>query len=332
MKSKRESINLNFPQLSRIAYIDNEIAKNNYPSARKLAEEYQVSTKSIQRTIEFMKNIFNAPVIFDKKIKGYKYTDKNFRLNPLTLNETDLHTLALIQQAVAQYKSPIRKEIDNLFNKLYYLYGDRLNIQLRDIENVISFKIGSSRIVNDEIFEKLKTAVKEFITVDTSYISGHSGRLSRRLLDPYHIINDKGEWYLAAFCHKDNFIKLFSINRFRQVVLTKKEFEHHKDFDIKKYFENSFGIFESKNIYNVKIYFNEDTGRYIKEKVWHKSQRIKENRDGSIILAMKVNSLEEVRYWILTWGSSCKVLSPKKLRNEMTIEVNKMLKNYSDSK
>jgi len=328
MKTIKGKTQLNFVQLSRISFIDNELSAGNYPSAKMLAGQYQVSSKSIQRTIDFMKTCFNAPIVYDKKIKGYYYSIKNFRLNLLKLNDSDLYALALLQKAVKHYTAPFKKDITGLYNKLYYLYNDRINIHLRDIDEVISFKIGSSRKINIEIFENLKNAVKNFITLDALYTAGHSGKLSQRLLDPYQIINERGEWYLVAYCHSEKSIRTFSISRFKKAGLTQDNFEIKKSFDVNVYFENSFGIFESDKIFNVKLYFDKQAARYIREKIWHRSQQIKENSDESLVIHFKVNSLEEVKFWIMTWGKGCRVISPRKLRDDLKQEFIEALKNY----
>ncbi|MBP9095997.1 MAG: WYL domain-containing protein [Ignavibacteria bacterium] len=328
MKNIKGKTQLNFVQLSRIAFIDNELSAGNYPSAKMLASQYQVSAKSIQRTIDFMKMNFNAPILYDKKIRGYFYSVKNFRLNILSLNESDLYTLALMQKALKQYSLPFKKDITGLYNKLYYLYNDRINIHLRDIDDVISFKIGNSRKIDVDIFNNLKSAVKDLVSVDAVYTAGHSGKLSHRRLDPYQIINEKGEWYLVAYCHSDRSIKTFSVSRFKSADLTDAKFDIKKDFDVNGYFENSFGIFESDKVYNVKLYFEDFAARYVREKIWHRSQKIRQNPDGSLVIEMKVNSLQEVKFWILTWGKGCKVLAPKKLKDDLKQELASALKNY----
>jgi predicted DNA-binding transcriptional regulator YafY len=328
MKNKSENKQLNFVQLSRIAYIDRELSNGNFPSARMLAGQYQVSTKSIQRTIDFMKTTFNAPIIFDRKIKGYYYSEKKFRLNLLSLNEKDLYTLALMQKALDQTSGPFKKDITGLYNKLYYLYSDRIGIHLSDIDDVISFRIKSSRNIDQKIFEDLKSSAKNYTSVNTEYLTGYSGKLSQRLLDPYQIINEKGEWYLVAYCHKDKDIRTFSISRFKKTEPTVNKFERKKNFNVNKHFENSFGIFESDKIFSVKLYFDKDAARYVKEKIWHRSQKVKGYPDGSIILTMKLNSLVEVKFWVLSWGKSCKALAPKKLKESLKEELMNALINY----
>jgi hypothetical protein len=50
---------------------------------------------------------------------------------------------------------------------------------------------------------------------------------------------------------------------------------------------------------------------YIKEKIWHESQKIEQQNDGSIIFEPEVAGTEEIKFWIMSWGASVLVLEPK---------------------
>ncbi|MBS1517906.1 MAG: WYL domain-containing protein [Bacteroidetes bacterium] len=332
---KKKNLNkprkINFPQLMRMAFIDREISSGSYPDLKKLSTEYQVSTKSIARTIDFMKTFYNAPIVYDNRIRGYFYSDKKFKLLQFDFNENDLQSLAfLIKTVKMSGKNPYSKDVDSLFNKIFYIYNDRLSIHIRDLENIFSFRIRNSRSVDNKIFGIIKDALVENRTIDCIYQTGYTGKISRRKLDPYHFVNDKGEWYLIAFCHRDKSIKLFSVSRFKSVNITGPDFVKSDKFSADKYFENSFGIFSgSRKSFKVKISFDRDSARYVREKTWHSSQKIHEKNDGSLILEMKVNSKDEIKHWVLSWGKSCSLLYPKKLANEMREELKSALKNYS---
>ena len=330
-KNVKETNSINIPTIMRIAYIDRQISMNNYPSAIKLSKEYEVSSKTIIRTIEFMKSFYNAPIEYDKSIKGYFYSDKNFKLVKFDLNDEDLRSLALISNAFKIYGGkPFSSDLNSFFNKIYYIYNDKYSIQLKDIENIISFRIRNSRSVDTKFFEIIKTAIINSETLKCRYYSGYSGQTTDRELDPYHIVNDKGEWYLIAFCHRDNKIKLFSISRFKEVHPSGKQFSPVDDFNVEKFFEDSFGVFNDDKKIKVRMRFEKRSAGYIKEKTWHRSQIIKENKkDGSVILEMTVNSSDEIKHWVLSWGRSCTLLSPKTLVEEIKSDLKSTLKNYS---
>jgi predicted DNA-binding transcriptional regulator YafY len=67
---------------------------------------------------------------------------------------------------------------------------------------------------------------------------------------------------------------------------------------------------------------------YIKEKIWHESQEIHPQDDGSILFEAEVAGTDEVKFWIMSWGSHALVLEPESLRNEMKAEAKRVIGNY----
>jgi len=68
---------------------------------------------------------------------------------------------------------------------------------------------------------------------------------------------------------------------------------------------------------------------YIKEKIWHHTQRIEPDKDGSILFSAEVAGTDEVRHWILSWGRSAEVLEPQSLRKEVLQELSDCVKAYT---
>ncbi|NTW64563.1 MAG: DNA-binding protein, partial [Chlorobiaceae bacterium] len=59
------------PPLVRIQHIDRELRNNCYPNCTRVACHFEVSSKSIQRDIVYMRDMLDAPIDYDKKKKGY---------------------------------------------------------------------------------------------------------------------------------------------------------------------------------------------------------------------------------------------------------------------
>jgi len=74
--------------------------------------------------------------------------------------------------------------------------------------------------------------------------------------------------------------------------------------------------------------FHADVAGYIKEKIWHESQQIHPQNDGSIIFEAEVAGTDEIRFWIMSWGSKAEVLSPASLRDEIRAEAEMMARRY----
>jgi predicted DNA-binding transcriptional regulator YafY len=101
-----------------------------------------------------------------------------------------------------------------------------------------------------------------------------------------------------------------------------------ESFDPEELMGSSFGIFKGAPT-KVVVRFDADVSGYIEERQWHETQRIDYEDDGSLLLEMTVAGIEEVKHWILTWGSKAEVLRPSSLREEIVAECKAMVKRYS---
>jgi predicted DNA-binding transcriptional regulator YafY len=67
---------------------------------------------------------------------------------------------------------------------------------------------------------------------------------------------------------------------------------------------------------------------YIQRRTWHPSQKIKELKDGRILLSMTASGKEEIKAWILSFGVKARVLSPKSLQDEIGGDLSRSLSRY----
>ena len=76
------------------------------------------------------------------------------------------------------------------------------------------------------------------------------------------------------------------------------------------------------------IWFSPDVAGYIGEKIWHESQEIHQQKDGSIIFEAEVAGTDEIKFWIMSWGSKALVLEPASLRDELMAEAEAIQEKY----
>lgn len=62
------------------------------------------------------------------------------------------------------------------------------------------------------------------------------------------------------------------------------------------------------------------SGDGIRECTWHRSQKIEDELDGSIILTLPVTDLWEVKHWLIGFGAEAEVLEPAELRDDVKAE------------
>lgn len=65
-----------------------------------------------------------------------------------------------------------------------------------------------------------------------------------------------------------------------------------------------------------------------REKIWHDTQGIVPQKDGSIVFEAEVAGTEEIKFWVMSWGSKAEVLKPQSLREEIRAESEALLGKY----
>ena len=109
--------------------------------------------------------------------------------------------------------------------------------------------------------------------------------------------------------------------------MTDESFTVPDDFDLEDFMKPSFGIFKGKPE-KVRIWFDSNAAGYISEKVWHETQNIIKEDNGSIIFEAEIAITEEIKTWVLSWGSKAAVLKPASLKKELKAEIEKMAGKY----
>jgi predicted DNA-binding transcriptional regulator YafY len=137
--------------------------------------------------------------------------------------------------------------------------------------------------------------------------------IEQRVIDPYHLANINGEWYLFAYDHLRKDIRTFVPARIQSLKPTGNTFERPQAFSLEERLKGSFGVQSGQGRYDVALRFNARVADYVREKKWHESQRLRELKNGGVELRLKLSSLGEIERWVLSWGGDATVLRPREL-------------------
>ena len=66
----------------------------------------------------------------------------------------------------------------------------------------------------------------------------------------------------------------------------------------------------------------------MEETIWHPSQVLEKQSDGSVIMTLRITDTNELCSWILGWGWRVEVLEPVELRHEIVQTAKAMLDVY----
>lgn len=306
---------LSRPPFERMMRIHDAIHSGKLPNAASLAKELEVSRKSIIRDIEFMRERMSFPIEYDKTHWGYFYSKPVESFPALTVTEGELLAVLVAEKAMHQYRGTnLEKPLLSAFKKMAAALPETISLHMADWQQTISFRSSAESISNLEIFDQLARAAAEGRQLRLKYRKPGKSTAQTRVIDPYHLANVNGDWFLFAHCHLRKDIRTFVPARVQSAELTGKRFRRPKNFSIEAALRDSFGVHSGKSEHRVTIRFNDKVSDYIREKKWHASQQLKNLADGSVELTLRLSSLIEVQRWILSWAGDAEVLEPKELK------------------
>jgi proteasome accessory factor B len=302
------------------------IQSGSFPNATKLAAELEVSTKSIHRDLEFMRDRLQLPLEFNRARFGYGYTEEVNAFPTVQITEGELFALIVAERALQQYRgTSFEKPLLSALRKMEQSLPDTISLDLADVERTISFRTRAEPILDLTVFDRLAKATTARQQLELSYRKPGMQQTEQRIVDPYHLANINGEWFLFAFDHLRKDIRTFVPARIKSARETGKTFDRQRKFSLDARLRNSFGVHSGRGAFDVVIQFDKSVADYIREKKWHDSQQLLELSGGGVELRLKLSSLEEVERWVLGWGGNAKVIGPGELASAVKASAKRIL-------
>jgi proteasome accessory factor B len=233
----------------------------------------------------------------------------------------------IAEKALQQYRgTQFEKPLLSAIRKIEQSLPDTISLNLADVEQTISFRTRAEPILNLEIFDALAKATAQRQQLELAYRKAGRREPEPRIVDPYHLANINGEWYLFAFDHARKDIRTFVPARVQGVKQTGKTFSRPEKFSLEKRLRDSFGVHSGEGEYGIVLRFNAHAADIVREKKWHESQQLRELKGGGVELRLKLSGLIEIERWILSWGGDVKVIKPRELADAIRRAAETILK------
>lgn len=314
----------------RLCEIHARIAEGRYPNCALLSQQFEMHPRTIERDIERLKDLFGAPIQYDRERRGYYYTEP-FALPIMRLKEGEAIALFLGQKMLMQCKgTPFEEFVRQAMARLKMLLPGEVEIDLERMVEAVSFHVEPLRGEEVEVADRYQTlvsAMKQRRTVEMDYFTASRGVATWRRLDPYHLRFADGAWYCIAHCHERGMVRIFALDRMLRAALTEETFAFPSDFSLDEYLADSW-VIERGEPTTVVIEFDSESAKYIRGRRWHRSQCLKELPDGALHMTVTVGGLGELKRWIMGFGGHARVLAPGELREWVIAEFSRGLASY----
>jgi predicted DNA-binding transcriptional regulator YafY len=303
---------------ARLQYLHEAISSGRYPSTQDLALYADRNPRTIKRDLKALRDDFKAPLVYDRKRKGFRYDDPGWQLPPARFSEGELlafFTAHHVMQACGQ--KPEATLLCNALAKLAAFLPEQVTFNPNTISAALTFEPMPHVSVEPYILQTLTRAALEHRTVFVWYYSQHRNQLTERKLDVLHLHNFANDWYAIAFDHLRQDIRDFHIGRIRHLQETETFFTPPPDWNADAYLRRGFFMMRGGRLTTVSLVFDAYQARWIRERhTFHVDEQREDLPDGSLRLSFPVgsNGLDAVARFCLAYASHCRAEKPAALR------------------
>lgn len=315
----------------RFLWFHNEIKEGKYPNTRTLAENFEITRKTAQRDIDFMRDRLGVPLIYVHEKRGFAYEDNTYEMPGFWLKEEALIALLIADSLVStvpdvEVKTSLHSFLEQILANLSYPAA----VSIRELGSKVSVRNIAYSKTSEKVYHQTLEAVLDSSPMRIEYYSPHTAKTTSRDILPLHLLNYMGTWHIIAHCTLKNDLRDFVLSRIKAITPCFSKINVLVSAgQLNDYIRRTFGIFHGKNTDEVCLRFSRKISPWITEQIWHPAQKISSEKDGSLQLTIPVADFREIKREILKYGAQVEVVSPAKLREEVKKEIEKMRNIYS---
>ncbi len=300
-------------------------------SISEIADEIASTRRTAERVRNFILRNFSQIGEIENNGRYKKWGVINFSaqrrliLNLISFSNTEILELdKLRKEAKRKCNSETEKTLDLLIKKIKTVLKKSKFDQEDEITSLMEYEGYAVRRYYKQNYDKsilkiIREALISHKKVSFEY-TNRNYEHSTRTVEPYGILYDEKTYLLA----KDGILKFFELTFIENIKIEDVDFVQDKDFDLEKYTNTAFGVFQENPI-TVKINFNKQAAREIKNYVFHPTQQIFENEDGSVTVEFTACGKISMCKEFFKWGNKVKILEPQELKDIYRNELQKAL-------
>ena len=287
-----------------------------------------IQIRQLRDDIKYMKSErgFNAPIdskVFDGKKHAYFYSDPNFSINNMPINETEIHQFKNALTLLSRFEgSPGFEWISEVSVILQDSFGLKTNN-----EKVISFERNLD-YTGENYISQLFNAIVNNRVLSIEY-SPFGQERSAIQFHPYFLKQYNNRWFVFGLNEENNIATWnLALDRIKSVEEINKSYRQNEtDWDF--HFSSIYGVSKpfDQNEEEIHLLFSKRQAPYIITKPIHETQKHYEVEEG-LLVKIKVIPNFELEQLILSFGEGVKVLEPDSLKKRILNRVQKVLDQY----
>ena len=289
----------------------------NLPNSTDFIRELAVCRRTVCSDLDCLRDDENAPIEYDPCRHGFSLVDSSWQLPDMRVSSGEAFAFLVALRALDAFRgTPAEADMRAVMERLSSFLEGKIPAQTSRLLDHLSVFAPDYVRQDPETWYAVAGAVSERRTVEALYRPLKDGE-QRFLLDPYHLVAYRGNWYLLARDHACDKVLSLAVSRFKQIRPTGNRFDRPTDFDPQDCFFAGLGFADGDAGCCVRLLCSPEVATYIAERTWHPSQVCKLRKDGSLELRFQSSGGIEIQKFVLSWQPHIRVLAPEGLRRRV---------------
>jgi predicted DNA-binding transcriptional regulator YafY len=321
-------------RLSRLLRIITLLQAKASRRASDIAAELDVSVRTVYRDLNALA-MAGVPVRFEKEDGGYRVAG-DFFLPPVQLTLSEALALSVLgSQVASRGQLPFLEDAWRAVTKIRGQLPPTLRDEVAGADGHVRVEVArvSPQDGCGPVFDRIRQSIAERRKVRCRYDGGKGGDDGVPFLfRPYALFFAQRAWYAIGHSERRGAERSLKLNRMADLETTDLPYGIPDGWTLDGSLGHAWRMIRGGRTYAVSIQFDADFGRTVADTLWHPTQTIEWQPDGSCLFRCSVDGLDEIVWWVLGYGPHAEVLAPNELRERMRDSAAAMHRTYSTSK
>ncbi len=302
-----------------------------YIPTKELLEKLDCSDSTLEKTIRELRDIYGAPLNFNKKYKGYKYEyedGEKFELPGIWFSGDELGSLFAIHQILSEVPDGLLYDKLTQIKERIAKTAESASLSPEKWAQVIKIIPMAYRKPNDVAFRVAVEGVIRSKRIDIVY-EGALKPASQRIVSPIRLVRYRDNWYMDGYCHNYNELRQFELSRIKTAKITNYSSESVSKKMQDEFFADSYGIFSGKANKVAVIKFYDFAAKIVSKEKWHKKQTMEYDQNAGVLtVRIPYNDDRELIRDVMRWGQYAEFIEPQELRDSIKKILQATLEKY----
>ncbi|WP_163875699.1 helix-turn-helix transcriptional regulator [Paenibacillus favisporus] len=300
-------------------------------TAAQIADQLEISVRTVYRYIDAL-SASGVPIVADSGHDGGFYVLETFKETPLFFRSVELKAIVDASKFAKGVGYPYTDELEHALEKIEHSLNEEQMLDLQRLTSGFSVISSASHPGIVPMLRQLEQAILDGQTLLIAYRKENSDSAKERSIDPYGLTLRRNEWYLIAFCHQSSEIRTFRVDRIESVFRTEAFFITPENFSTEDYFREQSHKEREAEGPMVLIRIEGDT-RSLDAicSHWHMHHYLPERTDAEARFLIDIPTIDKyLPRYLLTFGTSIRVLEPIALKNQIKAMAGQIAELYAD--